>query len=52
MTMSANLLETTDASVERIAGDVGFGSSAVLRAHFGEIVGTSPQAYRRAFKAD
>jgi transcriptional regulator GlxA family with amidase domain len=44
------LLETTDLSVERIAAEVGFGSSAVLREHFGRIVGTSPQAYRRAFK--
>jgi transcriptional regulator GlxA family with amidase domain len=44
------LLETTDLSVERIAGEVGFGSAAVLREHFGRTVGTSPQAYRRAFK--
>jgi len=44
------LLEITDLSVERIAAEVGFGSSAVLREHFGRIVGTSPQAYRRAFK--
>jgi transcriptional regulator GlxA family with amidase domain len=44
------LLETTALSVERIAAEVGFGSSAVLRERFGETVGTSPQAYRRAFK--
>jgi transcriptional regulator GlxA family with amidase domain len=44
------LLETTDLSVERVAAEVGFGSSAVLREHFGRIVGTSPQAYRRSFK--
>jgi transcriptional regulator GlxA family with amidase domain len=43
------LLETTDLSVERVAAEVGFGSSAVLREHFGAIVGTSPQAYRRSF---
>lgn len=43
------LLETTDLSVERIAAEVGFGSSAVLRAQFGQVLGTSPQAYRRAF---
>jgi transcriptional regulator GlxA family with amidase domain len=43
-------LETTDLSVERIAAEVGFGSSAVLRERFGQIVGTSPQAYRRSFK--
>jgi len=45
------LLETTSLSVERVAADVGFGSSAVLREHFGQIVGTSPQAYRHSFRA-
>jgi len=44
------LLETTDASIERVAADVGFGSSAVFRERFGQIVGTSPQAYRRSFR--
>jgi transcriptional regulator GlxA family with amidase domain len=44
-----HLLETTTLSVERVATDVGFGSAAVFREHFGEVVGTSPQAYRRAF---
>jgi len=44
------LLETTDLSVERVATEVGFGSSAVLRERFCRIVGTSPQAYRRAFR--
>ncbi len=45
------LLEWTALSVERVAAEVGFGSPAVLRAHFGQIVGTSPLAYRRAFQA-
>jgi transcriptional regulator GlxA family with amidase domain len=44
------LLETTDLSVERVAAEVGFGSSAVLRERFGRMVGTSPQAYRRSFR--
>jgi transcriptional regulator GlxA family with amidase domain len=44
------LLETTGLSVEAIAGEVGFGSSTVLRQNFGAVVGTSPQAYRRSFK--
>jgi len=44
------LLETTDLSIERVAGEVGFGSSAVLRERFGHIAGTSPRAYRRAFR--
>jgi AraC family transcriptional activator FtrA len=43
------LLERSDASIEQIAGDVGFSSAALLRAHFQTVVGTSPQRYRRAF---
>jgi transcriptional regulator GlxA family with amidase domain len=45
------LLESTAFSVERIASEVGFGSSTVLREHFGRVVGTSPMAYRRAFRS-
>ncbi|MEQ9495973.1 MAG: helix-turn-helix domain-containing protein [Deltaproteobacteria bacterium] len=43
------LLETTSLSVEHVATNVGFGSSAVLRQRFAELVGTSPRAYRSAF---
>jgi transcriptional regulator GlxA family with amidase domain len=43
------LLETTHLSIERLASEVGFGSSAVLREHFNDVVGTSPHSYRRAF---
>ena len=43
------LLETTDLSVEQVAAEVGFGSAAVLRVHFGGVVCTSPVTYRRAF---
>ena len=45
------LLETTALDVERIAAGCGFGSAAVMRERFGEIVGTSPAAYRRAFRS-
>lgn len=44
------LLECTDHSVERIASQTGFGSSATLRAQFRQHLGTSPKAYRRAFQ--
>jgi transcriptional regulator GlxA family with amidase domain len=44
------LLETTNLSIEGVATEVGFRSSAVLREHFSETTGTSPQAYRRSFK--
>lgn len=43
------LLETTNLAIERVAGEVGFGSATVMREHFGTLVGTSPQAYRRVF---
>ncbi len=42
------LLERTDAGVEEVARRSGFGSAAVLRAHFGRL-GTTPLAYRRTF---
>ena len=44
------LLETTDHAIERIAGQVGFGSPTTFRDRFKDLVGTSPQAYRRAFR--
>lgn len=44
------LLETTGHPIERIAFQVGFGSPATFRARFRRVVGTSPQAYRRAFR--
>lgn len=44
------LLETTGHPVERIATQVGFGSQTTFRDRFKRIVGTSPQAYRRAFR--
>ncbi|MFG1673113.1 GlxA family transcriptional regulator [Micromonospora sp. NPDC049282] len=45
------LLETTDLSVDRIARDAGFGTTAALRQHFHTRVGVSPTAYRRTFRA-
>ena len=46
------LLETTGLSVEEVAAEVGFGSTAVLRAHFAAAVGTSPLTYRRTFRSE
>lgn len=45
------LLETTQLSVEQVAGAAGFGSGAAFRERFGKIVGVSPLGYRRAFRA-
>lgn len=45
-----HLLETTTHPVERIAVQTGFGSPTAFRDRFKRVVGTSPQAYRRAFR--
>ncbi|MEV5607609.1 helix-turn-helix domain-containing protein [Streptomyces sp. NPDC052225] len=44
-----HLLETTAHPVERIAGQVGFGSPTAFRDRFKRTTGVSPQAYRRTF---
>ncbi|MGV9347846.1 GlxA family transcriptional regulator [Streptomyces spiralis] len=44
-----HLLETTEHSVERIGGQVGFGSPTAFRDRFRRTVGVSPQTYRRTF---
>lgn len=46
------LLEGTDLSVDAIARHVGLGAGVSLRPHFRRQVGTSPQAYRQAFRAN
>lgn len=43
------LLETSDASIERVAELSGFATPETLRHHFRRRVGTSPGAYRRRF---
>jgi transcriptional regulator GlxA family with amidase domain len=45
------LLEVTAHPVDRIAGQVGFGSPTAFRERFKRVVGTSPNAYRAAFQA-
>ncbi|WP_221355839.1 GlxA family transcriptional regulator [Streptomyces beigongshangae] len=45
-----HLLESTSHPVERIAAQAGFGSPTAFRDRFKRVVGTSPQAYRRAFR--
>lgn len=45
------LLETTDRSVDWIAGEVGFGTAAMLRHHFTKVRSVSPQRYRETFCA-
>jgi transcriptional regulator GlxA family with amidase domain len=45
------LLETTDHPAERVASLAGFGTASTFRLMFQRIVGTSPTAYRSAFRA-
>ncbi|HEV2373299.1 MAG TPA: helix-turn-helix domain-containing protein [Streptosporangiaceae bacterium] len=45
------LLETTDLTVEQVAGAAGFGSATLLRKHLHAVVGLSPASYRRTFVA-
>lgn len=44
-----NLLESTTASVDEVARQVGFTSATLLRHHFAASVGVSPLVYRRRF---
>lgn len=43
------LLETTDLSIECIAGEAGFGTALSLRQQFSAQLATSPSDYRRMF---
>jgi AraC family transcriptional activator FtrA len=44
-----NQLENSRASIDEIAGTVGFGTAQTLRLHFRRVLRTSPTAYRRRF---
>ncbi|MET8245145.1 helix-turn-helix domain-containing protein [Streptomyces sp. NPDC005202] len=46
-----HLLESSDLTVDQIAGQVGFATGASLRQHLHAAIGVSPQAYRRTFQA-
>ncbi|MFJ3334854.1 GlxA family transcriptional regulator [Streptomyces sp. NPDC086766] len=46
-----HLLESSDLTVDQIAGRVGFATGASLRQHLHAAIGVSPQAYRRTFQA-
>jgi transcriptional regulator GlxA family with amidase domain len=50
--LAQELLEETDASIDLIADRAGFGNAVTLRHHFRLWRGTTPQAYRRAFRPD
>jgi len=50
LSLSQQLLETTDSSIELIAERAGFGSTASLRQHFNQSFKISPSNYRREFR--
>lgn len=50
LTRARQLLETSDLSVDQIAGQVGFATAASLRQHLHATIGVTPLAYRRTFR--
>ncbi len=50
LSLAQRLLESTDQSIEMIAGQSGFGSAVSLRQHFSDAFSTSPSLYRREFR--
>ncbi|MFG2478721.1 GlxA family transcriptional regulator [Streptomyces fagopyri] len=51
VTRARHLLESSELSVDQIAGEVGFATGTSLRQHLHAAIGVSPQAYRRTFQA-
>jgi transcriptional regulator GlxA family with amidase domain len=49
--LARRMLEEGDDPVDTVAARTGFGTGAMLRHHFARILGVSPAAYRRAFRA-
>ncbi|MEV7640866.1 helix-turn-helix domain-containing protein [Streptomyces rubiginosohelvolus] len=48
--LAQHLLETSDQTIDTIAGQTGFGTAATLRHQFVRTLGTTPNAYRRTFR--
>src|SRR5206468_10724854 len=48
--LARRMLEEGDDPIDVVAERCGFGTGAMLRHHFGRIVGVSPASYRRAFR--
>jgi AraC family transcriptional activator FtrA len=48
--LAQRLLETSDLPIDTVADRSGFCTAGNLRKHFGRVVHTSPQSYRRAFR--
>jgi len=50
LTHAQRMLESSDASIEAVAQEAGFGSALSLRQHFRTTLRTSPSAYRKQFR--
>ncbi|MFE9362698.1 GlxA family transcriptional regulator [Streptomyces sp. NPDC006978] len=48
--LAQHLLETSEETMDTIAGRTGFGNAAALRHQFVRSLGTTPNAYRRTFR--
>lgn len=48
--LARRLLESTDAPVERVAAESGFGTAASLRQHLHAAIGVPPLSYRRTYR--
>lgn len=48
--IAKDLLENSKLSIDRIAGDAGFGAADTLRHHFRRVVGTTPRDFRNLFQ--
>jgi transcriptional regulator GlxA family with amidase domain len=49
--LAERMLEETDETIERVATKAGFSNATAFRHHFSRLRGTSPQQYRRIFRA-
>lgn len=49
--LAERLLEESEETIERVATRVGFSNATALRHHFARLRGTTPQRYRRLYKA-
>lgn len=48
--LARRMLEEGDEPIDTVASRCGFGTAAMLRHHFGRVVGVSPASYRRTFQ--
>jgi transcriptional regulator GlxA family with amidase domain len=50
LAFARQLLESTDAPIDRVAADAGFGTPASLRQHLRASIGVAPGTYRRTYR--